>query len=529
LQQSASTYALPGFLGSTFLAIGSLGIGWYPISANALHWPIVNFFQTQNLGIALARAFLVVGAALLIQAWLMVGLDAVKGRLERIQVLYIALVSWCAPLLFAVPLFSRDVYSYYMQGQMQLHGHNPYSSGVSVVPGWFSSGVDPLWGNAPSPYGPLFLLLEKFVAQICSTSALTSVLWFRALAVLGIVIICIQVPKLATRHGISPISALWLGALNPLVIFHFVAGAHNDALMIGLAFWGLNQALEKNFFKSIFLITLAIAIKPSAFVILPFVALAILAFCSANFGWGTKFRIAQQVDSDEVVPKSHYTFTSRTIAILATTVTSIAILAAISALAGVDPFGWLTALTRPGSVRSWLSPSTLTGMVSSDFLHILGFANHSDKIIMICRIIGEVFLVLGLVYILDTVQRRSVTRSVALSFVVLVLCSPAVQPWYLLWFIPLLAVTGLTQKHLRIVVAFIVGFAIHDIANSAETGNSFLGFSDTAAIVLSVVILLVALITSTRERALLLGTAHDSGILPTDVEQLARWNAMRFR
>jgi hypothetical protein len=112
---------------------------------------------------------------------------------------------------------------------------------------------------------------------------------------------------------------------------------------------------------------------------------------------------------------------------------------------------------------------------------------------------------------------------------VLVLCSPAVQPWYLLWFIPLLAVTGLTQKHLRIVVAFIVGFAIHDIANSAETGNSFLGFSDTAAIVLSVVILLVALVTSTRERALLLGTAHDSGILPTDVEQLARWNAMRFR
>ena len=83
-QQSVWTYAPPGFLGSCFLAIGSLGIGWFPISANALQWPIVNFFQTQNLGIALARAFLVVGAALLIQAWLMVGLDAVKGRIEQI-------------------------------------------------------------------------------------------------------------------------------------------------------------------------------------------------------------------------------------------------------------------------------------------------------------------------------------------------------------------------------------------------------------------------------------------------------------
>lgn len=511
------------------MAIGSLGIGWYPISANALRWPIVNFFQTQNLGIALARAFLVVGAALLIQAWLMVGLDAVKGRIENLKVLYLAFASWCAPLFFAAPLFSRDVYSYYMQGQMQLQGHSPYTSGVAVVPGWFSSGVDPLWGNAPSPYGPLFLLIEKFVAQICGTSALTSVLWFRAFSVLGVVLICIQLPKLAVRHGINPISALWLGALNPLVIFHFVAGAHNDALMLGLAFWGLNLALDKKFLKSLVLITLAIAIKPSAFVILPFLAFLILAFSTRNFPWAAKFRQTPAVSGDEVTNKSNYALSSRVIAIIATTLGSIAILAVISLLVGVHPFGWISALVRPGSVRSWLAPSTLTGMVSSNFLHVLGFANHADKIIMICRIIGELFLIAGLVYILDTVQRRSITRSVALAFVVLVICSPAVQPWYLLWFIPLLAVTGLTQKHLRIIVVFVVGFAIHDIANSAETGNSFLGFNDIVAIVLSVVILLIALVTSTRERALLLGTAHDSGIIPTDVEQLSRWNAMRFQ
>lgn len=511
------------------MAIGSLGIGWYPISANALRWPIVNFFQTQNLGIALARAFLVVGAALLIQAWLMVGLDAVKGRIEKIQILQLAFVSWCAPLLVAAPLFSRDVYSYYMQGRMQLLGHSPYTSGVAVVPGWFSSGVDPLWGNAPSPYGPLFLMLEKFVAQICGNSALTSVLWFRALSVAGVVIIAIQIPKLAQRHGISPISALWLGVLNPLVIFHFVAGAHNDALMLGLAFWGLNLALDKKFFNAILLVTLAIAIKPSAFVILPFLGFLLLAFCSQNYSWAAKFRQTPNADPDEVRNQSNYTFSARVLAIFAATLGSIAILALISLIAGVHPFGWLSALVRPGSVRSWLSPSTLIGIVSSDFIHVLGFANYADKIIMICRIIGELFLLAGLVYILDTVQRRSITRSIALAFVVLVICSPAVQPWYLLWFIPLLAATGLTQKHLRIVVVFSVGFAIHDIANSAETGNSFLGFNDIVAIVLSVVILLIALASSTRERALLLGTANDSGILPSDVEQLSRWNAIRFK
>ncbi|NBU32458.1 MAG: hypothetical protein EBS36_04730 [Actinobacteria bacterium] len=538
-QQSVWTYAPPGFLGSCFLAIGSLGIGWFPISANALQWPIVNFFQTQNLGIALARAFLVVGAALLIQAWLMVGLDAVKGRIEQIQTLHLALLSWCTPLLIAVPLFSRDVYSYYMQGQMQLSGHSPYTSGVAVVPGWFSSGVDPLWGDAPSPYGPVFLLIERFVAGITGESALTSVLYFRIFAVIGVALMCWQLPKLAQRHGINPIAALWLGALNPLVVFHFVAGAHNDSLMIGFALWGINKALDRKFANALFLITLALAIKPSAFVVLPFFGLWLLAVLTRETNWANRWRVIEtrnviehneaQNPEIEIVEKSQYTLVGKTLAVLAAVLGSVLILAIFSLLAGVHPFGWISALVRPGSVRSWLAPSTLIGMMSSNFFHVLGFASHADKIIMICRLVGLFFLAAGLIYILNSIQRRSITRSIALAFVVLVICSPAVQPWYLLWFIPLLAATGLTQKHLRVVVSFVVGFAIHDIANSAETGNSFLGFSDTVAIVISVLILLVAIISSPRERALLLGTAHDSGMLPTGVAELTRWNAMRFQ
>ncbi|MBU6347972.1 MAG: polyprenol phosphomannose-dependent alpha 1,6 mannosyltransferase MptB, partial [Actinomycetales bacterium] len=283
VRQSAWTYAPPGFLGSTFMLIGSLGIGWFPLSANSLSWPIINFFQTQNLGIALARAFLVVGAALLIQAWLMVGLDAVKGRIENLRTLLFTLSAWILPLLFAVPLFSRDVYSYYMQGQMQLSGHSPYTSGVAVVPGWFGSGVDPLWGEAPSPYGPLFLLFERFIAGLSGESALISVLYFRLLAVVGVALMAWQLPKLAQRHGIDPKAALWLGVLNPLVIFHFVAGAHNDALMLGFTIWGLNLALEKRFLSALVLLTLAIAIKPSAFIVLPFLALLLLVHFGRSF------------------------------------------------------------------------------------------------------------------------------------------------------------------------------------------------------------------------------------------------------
>ena len=38
--------------------------------------------------------------------------------------------------------------------------------------------------------------------------------------------------------GVILTKALWLGVANPLVLFHLVSGAHNEALMIGLMLVG---------------------------------------------------------------------------------------------------------------------------------------------------------------------------------------------------------------------------------------------------------------------------------------------------
>lgn len=167
-------YALPGFLGSVFIAVGALGVGWFPLSADILQWKFIDFVQTETIGLALTRSFVVVGAALILQAWLVVGIDALHGKILNVNTIYFSLIAWLLPLLVAPPLFSRDVYSYYMQGKMQLAGNNPYESGVSVVPGWFQSGVDPLWGDSPTPYGPVFLLIEKAVAAISHDSSLVA-------------------------------------------------------------------------------------------------------------------------------------------------------------------------------------------------------------------------------------------------------------------------------------------------------------------------------------------------------------------
>lgn len=487
-------YALPGFLGSLFMTVGALGVGWFPLSVDVLQWKAIEFLQTETLGLALTRSFVVVGAALLLQAWLVVGIDALHEKITQPATIFLTFASWCLPLLAAPPLFSRDVYSYYMQGKMQIAGFNPYESGVSVVDGWFQSGVDPLWGDAPTPYGPAYLLIERAVAYLSGDSAMVASYLFRAVAVIGVGLMLNYVPKLAKQHGINPIAATWLAVLNPLVVMHFIAGAHNDSLMVGLTCAALYLALTKKWFLATLLATIALGMKPVAVVALPFIAL-IRAGAGAN--WPTRIRFG---------------------ALTATV--SLAILLGMSALAGTGPFGWVASLSTPGTVKSWLSPTTALGLLIGGPIRLLGLGNHVDTAVTITRAIGSVALAVTLLYLIAKPQGRSGTRGAALSFAALVALGPVVQPWYLMWSIPLLVVTGLTHRQVRIMVIAIAAFTIHGIANSSATADTFIEFSDGVAMILAGITLGLAILASTSERQLILGDSAEIDLLPrTDSEK----------
>jgi len=491
-----SLYALPGFLGSLFISIGGFGVGWFPLSAHALNWTVVNFMHTQTLGLALSRSFVVVGAALLLQAWLVVGNDALHGTIKSTRTMYITFIAWTVPLLFSPPLFSRDVYSYYMQGRLQLAGHNPYTSGVALVPGWFQSGVDPLWGEAKTPYGPFFLLIEKYVAQVSGDSALIASYIFRALALLGVILVALCVPVLARHHGISDVRALWLGVMNPLVLMHFISGAHNDALMVGLVSLALVLATYKHWVLATIAGTLALGIKPVGIVVLPFVALIIAGTYAT---WQRRVRYGA-----------------------ITAVVAGMSLIGMSSIAGVGPFGWIGALATPGSVHSWLSPTTATGMLISRLVEVVGLGNHEVVIISLFRALGSLVLAAILVYLVVRPQGRSAARGAALSFLALVICGPVVQPWYLLWSFPLLAATGLAYRHVRWMMIAIAVFTVHGIAYASATSDTFFEISDGVAMIVAAGILVLACLASSRERALLMGDAQTSGLTPQNAIERTR-------
>ncbi len=171
----------------------------------------------------------------LIAAWVLLG-KVVRGpEPPTPRALLLVLAAWAAPLLLAPPLFSRDVYSYLAQGAMVDAHIDVYANGPAQLGGPLADEVAPVWQQTSTPDSVWF-----FLAVASALSGLTrgeipaGLLGMRLVALLGVGLMAAALPRLARHSGADPAAALWLGALNPLVLLHLVAGAHNDAIMLGL-------------------------------------------------------------------------------------------------------------------------------------------------------------------------------------------------------------------------------------------------------------------------------------------------------
>lgn len=492
---------VPGFLATLLVAIGAFGVGWLPLSTSLVDVSVVDALRSTTLGAVVSKGAVVLGIALLLQSWLLLGHDVLRGRVRDIKHLWLALAAWSLPLLVAPPLFSRDVYSYFAQGRLMVAGIDPYTHGSSSVPGWFNGGVDPLWGDAPTPYGQFFLLLSRGVAEFVGPHPYSGALMFRLIAVAGVVLLAWSIPRLAFACGISPVKALWLGALNPLVLMHFISGAHNDALMVGLVAAGLALAASQQAWLGTILVTLAGSVKPIALIALPFVGLL----------WaGSRAPMSRIVRQWIIVG-----------------VIALAILGGFAAITGTG-FGWLGALSTPGEVRTWLSPPTAVGMIIGGGLKLVGI-DQLDNVVAVTRGIGTLLGLAVIGWLCLRPYGRTPVRAAAIAFLAVVALGPVVQPWYILWSLPLFAVSGLTRIELRIALLGTTGFTLYGLITSSATQDSLLQIPDAIAAIGVAIVISILLAVSPRERELLLGESNTEGILPDDPPAQARANMLTMK
>ncbi|HQR79888.1 MAG TPA: polyprenol phosphomannose-dependent alpha 1,6 mannosyltransferase MptB [Actinomycetota bacterium] len=492
-------YVVVGLVGSIIVAIGSLGVGWLPVNTSLYGNPVVEALRSPGVGVALARFCVIAGMALILQAWLVLGYDVLRGRVRELRALWWTLAAWCAPLLLTPPLFSRDAYAYYTQGKLLIQGLNPYDVGVAAESGWFNDGADPLWAESPTPYGPLYLLIERGVAEFVGPHPVWAAIAFRLWAVLAVAVLAVAVPVLAQRHGISAPKALWLAVLNPLVLMHFVAGAHNDALMAAAVVVGLLWAVDYHPIAGTLALALAISVKPIALIALPFIG---LIWAGVNAGWWARIRcwIASGVIAGGVV-------------------------IGLGLLSGTG-LGWVAALSTPGAIRTWLSPPTAAGMLISAVVRAVGLGDHVDVLVTVFRAAAFLASVVILLWLVLRPAGRSAVRGAGLALLAVVVLGPVVQPWYLLWSLPLLAAAGLAGRSLHAVLLLTSVLTLHGVAGTSATSDALFEFGDGLGLLLVTGLLVLIVWASPRERVLLLGDPGDPGLVPEDRPSQARYDRM---
>ena len=511
-----------GATGTVLMAIGALGAGARPVVQDPTFG--VRLLNLPSRLATVALTMTTTGAVMMALAWLMLGRFALSSspdgnrRMSRSQ-LDRTLLLWMLPLLVAPPMYSKDVYSYLAQSQISRLGLDPYRVGPAPALGLdhvFTLSVPSLWRETPAPYGPLFLWIGRGISALTGENIVTAVLCHRVVVLLGVGLIVWAVPRLAARCGVAEVSALWLGAANPLLLMHLVAGIHNEALMLGLMLTGTEFALRgitaaqplvpslrarpnrqdwaplAELLTGAVLITLSSQVKLPSLLALGFVAMAL------GWRWGGDLRA--------------FLLASAGMAALAAAVTGL-----IGWASGLG-FGWVFTLGTANVVRSWMSPPTLIALGTGQVGILLGLGDHTTAVLSLTRAIGVLIIAVLVVWLLLVVfnGRLHPVGGLGVALGITVLLFPVVQPWYLLWAIIPLAAWA-TRPNFRIAVIAVT--LVVGIFGPTANGDRFALFQIVDATLASAVVVLGLFVLTYRRlpwRELPAEADHPTGGAPSE-------------
>ncbi|RAN93910.1 Alpha-(1-_6)-mannopyranosyltransferase [Micromonospora saelicesensis] len=403
-----------------------------------------------------------IGTVLLVGAWWSLRDGAPSTRWA-----YVTAGLWALPLLVAPPLGSRDVYSYACQGWTYAHGVDPYTVGVAAAGCPWLDTVAPIWRDTPAPYGPVFVLLAALAVGV--GGGLTgTIVALRVIAVAGLLLAALCLPALARAAGVPARRALWLALAGPLVGVHLVAGAHNDSVMLGLLLCGLLVVVRRPGRPAALLLAgallgLAVTVKASAVVVVPFAVLA---------------GMPDQYTVRALLRHGGWLAGGLLAALLVT-----------SAVSGLG-FGWVGGLTHSGDSEQWTSPPTAVGFVVDYAGALVG---RDPQAVPVVRAVA-LLLLIGVLVVLwwrawhvlrglnevaapevrcpRVARSRVALHGAALALVATVVLSPVFHPWYATWPLALLALTAARTTWFVLPAAAAAFLALPDGTNLARVSKA---------------------------------------------------------
>jgi alpha-1,6-mannosyltransferase len=359
---------------------------------------------------ALAGAFgslflnLHVGGAIAALALMFVSYAAVvalSGQLSA-RVVLMAIVAVHAAVLLAPPMASTDIFSYQAYARMGgVYGINPYTHGPwAINPDAVFPYVGRLWSYIPSAYGPVFTVFSYLLAPL---TIATSVFAYKSIAVVASLALVAVVWQCARLRGIDPVKAVALVGLNPLLVVYGVGGGHNDLLMVLVMVGSVYAILASRDVIGGGLSLLAVGIKLTAGLVLPFALAA-----------GGPSRRAQR--------------SRRRLALGAGV--GLAALAGLSlGLFGSGSFDMLGTVIKSQSEGSLSIPGFIASKLGLPAVgHVAGFVLAGAFAVALCWLLRRVWR-----------GQMDWVAGAAWAMLAMLVASSSLLPWYVAWLLPLAA------------------------------------------------------------------------------------------
>ncbi|MCW3156957.1 polyprenol phosphomannose-dependent alpha 1,6 mannosyltransferase MptB [Micropruina sonneratiae] len=429
---------------ATLGATGTLLIGWGSCHPEFAFGPDGWPSATVNaIGLALPlpwnRVAIVAGVTLLALAWWWLRPDADRPTPHRR--LFAVLAVWSLPMLLVPPVLSADAVLYADLGWIVNQGQNPYLIGLTGAGGPYAPHVDPLWAGSGVAYPPLALLQDAAVVRLAGFATYGGIVAMRLPALAAIAAIAWTLPRLARRLGSDPARALWWGLANPLVVVHFVGGAHNDAVMVALALAGVLLALRGphwawGLLAGPAVIGVAMAIKPQA-------GLAVLA-CA---GLPVAAELARRPFGARVP------LLARRSAIAAVVAVGAFVVVTLPTGLGFGWTRWLSLMGRAGTA----APFSVLAQAGELVIQQLG--GETSSWLAGVGAVSTLAMVAALAWIVLHLADRPLAAVGWGSLAVSVL-GQSMHPWYIPWSLALLALVPLTRRQFGWLTCFGIGFVV---------------------------------------------------------------------
>lgn len=318
-----------------------------------------------------------------------------------------------AGFAFAPVLLSHDVYSYVDYARLGVvHGLDPYVRPPAAAP------FDPAyarvtWIDSTSAYGPLFTLATYPLAWLPVWLAVAALKASAALSVLGTAIL---VARIAPARGVSPLGAAAFVALNPLVLIHVVGGAHNDSLAILLATIGIAAMLSTREASAGAAFLAAFAIKAPAALAAPF---ALIGAARLN-GLPPKRGVNRSAELRNPAPVRF---------LAGAFIAALALGAAAYAAFG---WHWLDAIGLAGENQHRTSHMSVP-ITAARLTGIDPTAVRATALVL--------YAVLFIYLLIRTWRGTDWLRAAAWASFALLIATAWLLPWYLIWALPLVALS----------------------------------------------------------------------------------------